>query len=335
MTKKPELDLYTYAYRGERDIPALAGLFAAVARVDGPELDRSESQIRQILSSPRAMPEENAFLFAVDGQLVGYGRTFLEDGPDESLFRLMGHVHPEWRRRGIGRRVMERLEQRIGERLDEPANQVVRILVGASLEHKDRLTLFGRMGYQMERYFFEMERPLHREGRTVEVPAADLPVGFVVRSLAERPDLGAAMRVCNEAFRDHWGHTETALEDWQYFASDPGHRPDLWLVAWDEGTGEPAAVCLNGIIPDHNTRVGRLEGWVHTLAVRRPYRKQGLGRALLLESMRLMQQAGMDWAMLGVDMENLTGALRLYQGAGFQAVRRSAALSKKVRESHT
>jgi ribosomal protein S18 acetylase RimI-like enzyme len=67
------------------------------------------------------------------------------------------------------------------------------------------------------------------------------------------------------------------------------------------------------------------------LGVRRAYRKQGLGRALLLTGMKALQDEGMQWAMLSVDAESLTGAARLYEGVGFQPVKRSAAFRKVIR----
>ena len=51
-------------------------------------------------------------------------------------------------------------------------------------------------------------------------------------------------------------------------------------------TDKPAGVCLNGMVPEHNARVGRQESWVNGLGVRRPHRKQGLGQALLLTGMK-------------------------------------------------
>jgi ribosomal protein S18 acetylase RimI-like enzyme len=47
--------------------------------------------------------------------------------------------------------------------------------------------------------------------------------------------------------------------------------------------------------------------------------------------MQALQDEGMEWAMLGVDTENLTGALRLYEGVGFRPAKRSAAFRKKIR----
>ena len=96
-------------------------------------------------------------------------------------------------------------------------------------------------------------------------------------------------------------------------------------------TDKDAGICLNGIFPEHNARVGRQEGWVSALGVRQPYRKQGLGRALLLADMKALQDEGMQWAMLAVDTENLTGALRLCEGVGFRPAKRAAAFRKVIR----
>jgi mycothiol synthase len=331
VNKKHTVNLAVRNYRGEEDIAALAALFGAAAEVDGPHYGGSENDTRQTMTAPRTFPQQNVFLFEADGRLVGYGRVQLDEGPKESVFVLRGMVHPKWRRQGIGTRLMERLEQRVQERLDEATNERVLASVWCNLEHQDRRALFQKMGYSAVRYFFEMERLLRKSGIPVELPEPVYPPGIMVQSMAERPDLQAVWKTCDEAFRDHWGHTESRLEDWEHWTATPDHRPELWLVARDSKEDTAVGVCLNGIDPDYNARLGRQEGWIHTLAVRRPFRGQGLGRALLLAGMHLLQQEGMHWAKLRVDSENLSGALRLYESVGFQSVLKSAAFRKVVR----
>jgi mycothiol synthase len=318
-------------YRGEEDIAAITGLYNAAALVDGPEWGRSEEDIGFDLAGPKVLPEENAFLFWVEDQLVAYGRLWLEEGSEESIFFLRGLVHPDWRRRGIGTRLMDRLEQRARERLPEATQQQVVIQVGTRLELEDRQILYRQRGYELVRYFFDMECSLRQDGVPLTLPEPEYPEGIRVQSKAERSDLRAMWQATDEAFRDHWSATDTTLEQWEHWASFPDHRPELWLTAWDVARDEVAGVCMNGIEPEHNERVGRQEGWVYVLAVRRPYRQQGLGRALLLAGMRALQEAGMDWAMLGVDTENLTGALRLYEGVGFHPTKKYAAFRRALR----
>jgi mycothiol synthase len=227
---------------------------------------------------------------------------------------------------------MEQLEERIRERMDEARNETVYLETGANVEHEDRQALYHKMGYRPVRYFFDMERPLREGGAPLELPQAAYPEGITVQSMAQRPDLRGVWQACDEAFRDHWSATETTYEEWLHWTeNNPNHQPELWLVAWDTGKDEPAGVCLNEVDPKQNERVGRQEGWVQVLAVRRPYRRQGLGRALLVAGLDALQREGMDWAMLGVDSENLTGALRLYEGVGFRTTKRYVDYRKRVR----
>jgi mycothiol synthase len=331
VSENRELDLTFRTYRDEEDAEAIARLMSAAALVDGPEFGRTTDEVLQIMSSPLTLPEENVFLFEVGDQLVAYGQVELEEGPGNSVFIVRGTVHPDWRRRGIGTRVMQRVEQRIEERLGEVTQQAVYARAWTLLKHEDRQALFRRMGYELVRYFFNMERPLRREGSPVDVPEPGYPEGIEVQTLEERPDLDAVLLTINEAFRDHWGHTDVTMEQLQHWTNDPNHQPELWFVAWDIEKDEPAGFCANSIEPEHSARVGRQEGWVHVLGVRRAYRKLGLGRALLLTGMQSLQDEGMQWAMLGVDADNLTGALRLYEAVGFHPARRSASFRKAIR----
>jgi mycothiol synthase len=331
VSENREFDLTCRTYRDEKDARAIARLMSAAALVDGAEDARTEEEVRQILSGPLVIPEENLFLFEVKDKLVAYGRTQLEEGPHDSTFLVWGLVHPGWRRRGIGTRVMRRVEQRIHERLGEASHQTVYARAWCPLAREDRQALYRKVGHELVRYFSDMECALYEDGLAVEVPEPSYPEGIEVQTLEERPDLDAVLLTVNEAFRDHWGHTDTTLEQWQHWTNDPNHQPELWFVSWDVEKDEPAGICGNGIEHERNARVGRAEGWVHVLGVRRPYRKQGLGRALLLTGMRALQDEGMQWAMLSADTENLTGALRLYEGVGFQTAKRSAIFRKTIR----
>jgi len=331
MNAKQSENLEVRTYRGEDDIPAIVALFNAAARVDGREFGTTEEEERRFLAGPAIRPEQNFFLFEVDGQLVACGRIVLEVGPEESLFFIRGCVHPNWRRRGIGTRVMERVEGRIQERLSETTSPTVYASVGTSIELGDYQALYRKMGYEAVRTFFDMERPLRDNGVVFDLPEPVYPPGIVARSMVERSDLESVWKTTDEAFRDHWGHTESTLEQWQHWTSDPQYRPERWLIAWDVEKDQPAGVCLNGVNVDRNERMGRREGWVNVLAVRRPYRRQGLGTALLASGLELLQKEGMDWAMLGVDTENLTGALRIYKGVGFRPIKRYVGFHKAMR----
>jgi ribosomal protein S18 acetylase RimI-like enzyme len=99
-------------------------------------------------------------------------------------------------------------------------------------------------------------------------------------------------------------------------------------VAW-EGD-QIAGVVQAWIWPEENKHLGVKRGWLERISVRRPWRRRGLGRSLTAEAMRRLRAAGMDDAMLGVDSENPTGALGLYEGLGFLVHSRAAAYRRSL-----
>jgi len=64
--------------------------------------------------------------------------------------------------------------------------------------------------------------------------------------------------------------------------------------------------------------------------VRRLWRKCGVASALMCQSMRAMKADGLDYATLGVDTQNPTGALGLYERLGFVAVKRMINFEKPI-----
>ena len=82
--------------------------------------------------------------------------------------------------------------------------------------------------------------------------------------------------------------------------------------------------------PEENARHGRSEGWIEELAVRRPWRKRGVATALLCASMHAFKAEGLQHAMLGVDTQNLSGALRVYENVGFKSIKRFTQFQKTV-----
>ncbi len=75
---------------------------------------------------------------------------------------------------------------------------------------------------------------------------------------------------------------------------------------------------------------GVREGWVGQLGVRRAWRRRGLATALLVRSMEAFRAAGLEAATLGVDTENPTGALGIYERVGFRPIRRFVRLRRPL-----
>jgi ribosomal protein S18 acetylase RimI-like enzyme len=106
---------------------------------------------------------------------------------------------------------------------------------------------------------------------------------------------------------------------------EEGFDPELWFLAMDGDEIAGISLCRKQSWEDDNL------GWVSSLAVRRPWRKRGLGLALLQESFNAFWQRGKKGVGLGVDAENLTGALRLYKKAGMKVHRQHNQYEKLLR----
>jgi ribosomal protein S18 acetylase RimI-like enzyme len=185
----------------------------------------------------------------------------------------------------------------------------------------DAIALHEAFGFRPARWYVNMRRGLGEP-----LPAAPVPPGLEVR--VYEPGRAEAVRVAhNEAFADHWGSEPITAETWGHdFVGDPYFRPDLSFVACAED--EIAGYAVNYVAEADWAASGVREGWIGQVGVRRPWRRRGLGTALLVRSMEAFQAAGLESARLDVDTENPTGALGLYERAGFRSIRRTVRLQR-------
>ena len=109
---------------------------------------------------------------------------------------------------------------------------------------------------------------------------------------------------------------------------DRAFDPSLWVVAWD---GDQVAGGVLGYLDQaENDAHGRKRGYTECIWVRRPWRRRGLARSLLVQSMAMFVAMGMEEMGLSVDTQNPHGALRLYEGVGYQVERRHTTYRKPL-----
>jgi ribosomal protein S18 acetylase RimI-like enzyme len=179
-------------------------------------------------------------------------------------------------------------------------------------------------GYAVARYFFDMLRPSLDE---VDVPP--MPDGIEIRPIgSDRESIRQLWDADVEAFADHWGGFDASDAAFDRAFADPEADPSLYVVAWDGD--EIAGAVTNAIYHEENARFGRKRGWLETVFVRRQWRRRGLGAAIVARALVRQREAGMTEAMLGVDAENPTGALGLYEGLGFEVAQRSSAYIRSL-----
>jgi GNAT superfamily N-acetyltransferase len=269
--------------------------------------------------------DRDLFIVEVDRKIVGYSRTeWFDDADGTRIHELICFLDPAWRRRGIGSAMLATIEARARE-VAAGLEPVGERYFQTDLEDKDpgAGAIVAAAGFVPVRHGYTMVRP------TLD-PQTDAPMpdGLEIRPVEEK-HLRAIYEAADEAFRDEWGYRPATEADWQLFLTDPlSLDRDLWRVAWDGG--QVAGQVRSFINVEENARFGQKRGWVENIAVRRPWRKRGLARALIASSIDALRERGMTEGALGVDTENPSGALRLYESVGFRPVSHSTTYRKPI-----
>jgi mycothiol synthase len=300
-------------YRGESDLPAMLRVYTAAHEADGIEEVTSLEQIRlNYATLVNCDPARDLVLAEVDGELVGYARVFWNDLVEGGrAYENFGYVHPDWRRQGIGGAMHRHNEERLREIAASHVGVAPKWLgsEGVDADPGNTALLLGN-GYTPARYFYDMVASTLDGIETLPMPDG-IELRTVTRDQYRTIWLGSA-----EAFRDHWGEAEWEAEDWERFHADPDNEdPRFWRIGW--AGDEVAGVVMTTVPVEENARHGRARVYVASVAVRRPWRRRGLARALLAGSLVDAREAGYTSASLGVDTDSPTGANSLYESLGF------------------
>jgi GNAT superfamily N-acetyltransferase len=306
------------AFDPRRDFPPLRELIAAANASAGFDWFPSVAGLKvDWAPSPSFDPVTDACVAEEDGAMVALARTSQRERAGEVVHAVQVWVRPDRQRRGLGSRLLAWGEDR-ARRLAAGASGRA-----AELPHRfggvtDQgnvagVALLTTAGYAPFRFHSEMRRDLAEP-----IPDAPMPDGLEVRPV-EAPHHRAVWLADAEAFRDHWDASVVHEEDFVQFFAHPDIDTSLWQVAWDGD--EIAGMVINGINRGENRRTGIDVGWLDDVSTRRPWRRRGLASALISRSLTLLRERGMTLAALGVDTENPTGALGIYERFGFRPVK--------------
>jgi GNAT superfamily N-acetyltransferase len=317
-------------FAGEADLAAMVRVFNAANQADRIDQRMSIDGLGNWLAhpTPHFDPTADVVLAVVEGEPVAYGWTSWVDTTDGLReYSTRGHVHPAWRRRRIGTAILAQNEARL--RALAAAHDTDRPRVHSAFAPERRpgaVALLTGAGYQPVRWFFDMVRPTLDD---ISVP--DMPAGLEVRPVAGREQIRALFDADVEAFADHWGGFDASDASFESWLTDPDFDSSLFVVAFE---GEEIAGAVTNTINRHeNEELGRARGLLDSVFTRRPWRGRGLASALVARSLLLLRERGMTSAWLGVDADNPTGALGVYERAGFVVDMRSTEYRKPLQET--
>jgi mycothiol synthase len=278
---------------------AIADLANRVSEELFGERSETEATVRQWLTAPELDPELDMRLAVAEGQFIGYADLGAHPVPK---FWLDVRVPPS-----VSDDVREALIA-WGERRARERNGAI-IRAFTSDHDAPGKSVLERHGYELIRHSYRMR--IDFDGEPL---APEWPEGVTVRTATEA-DLETAYEIYSETFEDTWEFGREPFEEWRHWMVEDDLDFSLWFLA--EAEGEVAAIAL---CKPWEAEEGL--GWVRVLGVRRPWRRRGLGRALLLHLFGEFHRRGFHGVGLGVDAESLTGAHHLYENAGMRVNRR-------------
>ena len=289
----------TFTIRSARtdDVETAAALLNDLSRALHGTDDTSAAELLNYWETPDVDLEKDVLLAeAADGALIGYA--------DVGIYGDAVWLDVRGRDAEPLAALLSAIEARGAEK--KPGKR----LLGYVTE-KDRAVrdLYTRNGYRVIRHGFRMEIDL--DGPLVE---PQWPEGIAVRTFQDGDEQGV-YEAHMESFADTWMFWRTPFDEWtHWFLKDPAFDPSLWFLA--EANEELVGVAL--------TRPSESEpdtGWIRVLGVVPAHRRRGLAQALLHRAFAEFASRGFKRVGLGVDAENPTGAVRLYERAGMHVAR--------------
>jgi GNAT superfamily N-acetyltransferase len=314
-------------YRGEEDFARLLEVYNASRLDDGNSgietLEGITNNYRHLTNCD--LDRDLIIGEDADGTPATYGRAtwWIEDANRVRTLLAILFVHPAARGRGVAEAIQGWLEARLVEIAAEHPHGGPQFLTAfVDQGETEREALLAAGGYQRVETYAEMIRPL-----SDPIPELPLPEGVVVRPTTW-DDARAVWEADDRAFRDHVGYSSQTETDYERWRAWEYNDPSLWKVAF--AGVDPVGQVLNHVNAVENETMKRRWGYTESISVQKEWRRRGLARALIAESMRMFRDMGMEYAALGVHTTNPNGAFPLYEGLGYRVTNLSWQLRKPL-----
>jgi mycothiol synthase len=309
MTALDDLRLRPFRFEPD-DTPELARLIAGVPELVASGEDFSEEALRAQERWPGYEPERDRWVaeaLGEPGRLVGYASVFLF--PNGTRADLMVAVHPDWRRRGLGRELLRSALADAHSRGATDAN----VYLG---ERDTEAISFARaQGFAPFSAYTRLTAP----GDT-SFPAPVFPPGYSVRACRGQEDYRLFIESANTCYADLWGHNPVSEENGREWFAGMDHSGVGFLFS-------PDGALVGRVSAERAERDGQPVGVIDAPGVLPAERGNGLHAPLLLWAIAWIgRQPGGSVSRYVIDSwGDVHRTLAAYQSLGFRVERREAA----------
>lgn len=309
------------------DLDALAALIARIEAHDNPPYRTTRDEAGEHLDGAGTDPRFDTLGgFDHAGELRAYAVVRRSPGDLRTVRAFLeGGVDPLWRRRGVGTALLAWQTARARQVLAASGREVpARIATFVDDGAQGKAEILAAAGFAPRRYYVDMRRDLHEP-----IPAVHLRDGLVLVTWSPELD-DQVRRAHNDAFADHWGSEPHTPETWREGRTCFAPAWSFVVLDRSDDRSPVAGYLLSSRYEQDWPTLGYSEGYIDLLGVRREWRGKRVATALLTQAMRAYAAEGIEYAGLGVDTENPSGAFGIYSALGFEPTHRSTMYSLEL-----
>ena len=263
---------------------------------------------------------EGRFIAELDGKAIGVVHARADKSSEEKKGFIHLDIVPEFRSCGIGASLMETALREL------KARDMATAQTWADFGDKECIELLRGLHFRHVRLFSIMEMEL-----------AELPQNLGEnKQVAIRPlrkeledDIKLLNWLGNESYREDLDYSPSTLEETRHFLFCAPYLSEKEGF-FAELNGESVGCIVVCIDEKYNLEKKVRAGEVFTIGVLKEHRRKGIGARLMLHGLERLKAKGMTKAILGVEDDNLTQAVRLYEKLGFKVKRREVILEREV-----
>jgi len=305
----------TYKIRNYRpsDFDEYVDLHIEAEKIDRSGRCTSRQMLQEYLERPLYNPEKDLFIAEASGKIVSFLNIKTEMITRRVLLDCL--VHPQHRRKGLAKRLLEPATQRARELEVEVMHVNV---LEANTAARETLS---RLGFSIVRHFLEMRLSLS-EAKLPDTLNSEFSLRYLKRGEEER-----LTNVQNRCFTDTWGFNPNTPQEIVYALRLSGASAEDVVLVYDGA--RPVGYCWTKIDCEKSAETGKEKGRIFMLGVDPDYRSRSIGKLALRAGLSYLKDKGVKMVELTVDSENLA-ACSLYKSFGFQVMARSLYYEKRI-----